>query len=134
MAKTTETPQSFADGLKGLLPVVAQCMAAPDADIRFCQALMVAISGKLKGGQPQGATAGVGGAPGGGPPDASTGIGGPPPGMGMPGCPAGGGAGNQTMPNLTGPTQAPGGAPGVGTPTVDPDELRRVISNNAAGG
>lgn len=132
---TTETPQTFAQGLQSLIPQIATLMAAPDADIRFCQALMMACAGKLR--QPaQGATAGVGGAggPGGGmvggaPAGPPTGA----PGLGMPGGPAGGRAGNQQMPNLTGPTMTtpPGLSAGL-SPT--PDELRRVISTGAAGG
>lgn len=128
--KAAEAPPTFAQGLQQLIPQIATIMAAPDADIRFCQTLMMACAGKLREPAHQGATAGVGGAPAGG-----GGMGGPPPpGLGIPGGPAGGKQANQQQPNLTGPTQAqppPGLTQGL-TPT--PDELRRVVANNAAGG
>lgn len=128
---TTEAPQSFQSGLQSLIPQIANVMAAPDATLRFCQQLMLVVAGKIKQHTAgQSAVAGVGGAQGGpGSPSPPTGTT-PPmsiPGMSMPGNPAGGGAVNPQMPSL--------GAPNLmhGSPTPTPDELRRVISANAAG-
>lgn len=141
MAKTDSTPQNFHQWLQNMIPQLAQGMACPDSTIRFCQQLTMIVAGKLKQhGQQQGAAAGVGGAQGG-----PSGIGGPggppkPPGLQMPGGPAGGGAANPMMPNLSAPNMPGGGpgGPGGGAPGImsgagnqTPDELRRVIAATA---
>lgn len=132
---TTEAPESFQSGLQSLIPQIANVMGAPDATLRFCQQLLLAVAGKIRQhGQAKGAPAGVGGAVGGGGPGAglpgqpgSTPPAIHPPGLQMPGATAGGGAANPSMPSLAAPNLM------QGSPTPTPDELRRIISANSAG-
>ena len=106
MAKT-DVPGSMQEGLQALIAPIANCMAAPDADIAFLSQLQKIVLLRLHQppAKPQGAP---GGAPGQGgpptPPGAPGGSpGGAPAGMGVAGGPAGGGAPNPAMPG--------GGAP-----------------------
>ena len=122
-----QLPDNFHIGLQELIPHIASLMATPDATIRFCQSLMMVVAGKLK--QHANASSGVAGAQGGSPGGVmGSAAGGPPnspPGMSMPGNSAGGGAVN--------PMMASQGAPNLmqGSKSPTPDELRRVLSQNA---
>ncbi len=148
MAGKDTAPQNFRDAIQEVIQSLARAMAAPDADLRFCQSLMMVLAGKIQQGHQASASAGVGGAGGagagglggpagpgsappggpGGMPGMGMGNGQKPPGLQMPGGPAGGGAANSMMPNLSAPNQQmPGLSPGL-SPT--PDELRRVISQS----
>lgn len=134
---SSKTPASFADGLNGIIQACATAMAAPDADVKFCQSIMTATVGKMRTPSQHSPTAGAGGA--GMPPGGAMSGGAPggiPAGQPMPGGPAGGGQANQQMPNLSGPASSPA-APGSALPqglTPNPDELRRMIQQNSAGG
>ena len=101
MAKS-DVPGSFQEGLQALIGPIANCMAAPDADIQFLDKLQKIVLLRLHQppAKPQGAP---GGAPGQGgpptPPGAPGGSpGGAPAGMGVAGGPAGGGAPTPAMP------------------------------------
>ena len=134
MAKS-DVPSSFQEGLQGLLAPIANCMAAPDADVQFLDRLSKIVLLRLHqppqqaqgapGGSPAPASPAAGpGAPGGPP-------GGAPAGMGMAGGPAGGGAPNPAMPGGGAP-EAPTQPGGVSKPMNLPsDEVRRVVAENA---
>lgn len=112
--------------MQDVIQDIGRAMAAPDADIKFCNSLMLACAGKLRQhGQNQG-TAGVGGAGAG-----AAGLGGPggpganrPPHMQMPGATAGGGAINPMQPSLAAPNVM------AGSQSPTPDELRRIIAQS----
>lgn len=129
----TDVPESMQAGLQALLPDIANCMAAPDADLVFLRKLSDIVLLKIHGPKgPQGAPGAAGGAPGpgaagapGGPP------GGAPAGMGAPGGPPGGGAPNGQMPGMGAP-QPPMQPGGVSAPmTLPPDEIRRTLAEQA---
>lgn len=133
--KAGNAPDSFKDGLSNLLHDIADCLAAPDADMQFCMKLQQVVLLKMKsgGGQPQGQPGGMGGGPA-GPPG---GAGGAPAGMGMPGGPPGGGAANQAMQSQGAPVSPAGVGPtgGVTRPLgLDPEEVRRVMAEQAGSG
>lgn len=128
----SDVPQTMQEGLQALLPDIANCMAAPDADIDFLDKLQKLVLLKLHSpaGKQQpgpGGTATPGGAaPGGASP--SAGI----PGAGVPGGPPGGGAPNGQMVSGAAP-EAPTEPGGVSKPMnrINPDEMRRIISESA---
>lgn len=133
MAGKSDVPQTMQEGLQALVPDIAVCMAAPDADIGFLDKLQKIVLLRIHQGSGQ--------KPGGPAPAGPPGAGGPPPpaaggpsgmpGQSLPGGPAGGGAANPQMPSM-GPPNAPTGPGGVSQPmTPDPDEMRRVLSEAA---
>lgn len=134
MAKS-DVPGSFQEGLQALIGPIANCMAAPDADIQFLDKLQKIVLLRLHQppAKPQGAP---GGAPGQGgpptPPGAPGGSpGGAPAGMGVAGGPAGGGAPNPAMPGGGAP-EAPTQPGGVSKPmNLPPDEVRRTLAEQA---
>jgi hypothetical protein len=123
MASSSRAPQSYADGLKGILDSIVGAMSAPDADMRTLLGLQMGVLGAIKAGP-------GGGQPGGAQPGGTSG----PPGMsqgqpgGMPGGPAqaGGGAMNP-MQQSPQPPRGMMAQPGMGSMMQDPDELRRMI-------
>ncbi len=117
------------EGLSNVLPDIALCMAAPDADIpkltKLQQVVLLMIHEPSKQQPP-------GGQPGAGPPSGAPGApGGPPAGLqgqGLPGGPPGAGAANPAM-RSQGAPQPPSQPGGVTKPmTPDPEEVRRVMS------
>lgn len=107
-------PPTFAEGLKKILGDIAMLAAAPDGDPQFAMQLQQAILTKLKQPQPQGV--------GGQGPQAS------------PQQQATGGLAQPQQPHMSGPTPAmTGGMRGFGglSTTPNPDELRRLLSQNA---
>jgi len=132
MASKTDVPDSMMEGLKALVPDIAVCQATPDADIDFLDKLLKIVLLRIhqgQGAQQPGDPTTPGAATPGGAPAGPTG--GAPVGMGLPGGPAGGGAANGQM-------QSQGAPQGPVTPggmtrgmSVNPDELRRVLAENA---
>lgn len=117
------------DGLSALLPDIASCMAAPDADIPALDKLMKIVLLMIhkpmeQGAKPPGQPA-VGGAspgPGGG------GAPGALQGQGLPGGPPGAGAANPQM-RSQGAPQPPTEPGGVSKPmNLAPDEVRRAMA------
>lgn len=130
----SDVPSTMIEGLQQLLPDIANCMAAPDADMPYLKKLQDVVLLKIHQPQPQqppGAPGAAGPAPGG-----AAGAGGPggppPPGPGAgPGGPPGGGAPNQAMPGMGAPA-APTQPGGVTQPmTPQPDEMRRILAEQA---
>lgn len=121
------------EGLQALLPDIAVCKAAPDADIQYLDKLEKVVLLRIHQPKPQqtpGQPGGAGGAPG-GPPAGGGGPGGGLPGQSLPGGPAGGGAPNPQMPG-GGPPAPPTEPGGVSKPmTPDPDQMRRVLAEQA---
>ena len=120
-------------GLQALVPQIAVIMATPDADIDFLKQMQMIVLAKLH--EPKPAPHPPGGAPAGGPPPPGGAPGGAPAGapagMGLPGGPAGGGAPNGAMPSGGAP-EAPTQPGGVSKPmTPDPEEMRRILSQQA---
>jgi hypothetical protein len=131
--KSTDVPDTMQAGLQALLPDIAVCKAAADADIPYLDKLEKVVLLRIHQPPQSPAQAGPGaGAPGAtGPAGGSAAAGGPPPGMGLPGGPAGGGSPNQAMPGGAGPV-APTQPGGVSKPmTPDPDQMRRVLAEQA---
>ena len=135
MAGKTDVPDSMQAGLQALIAPIANCMAAPDADMQFLTKLQQIVLLRIH--QPgQKAPGSPGGAPGMGSPPAPPGApggspDGAPAGMGMAGGPAGGGSPNQQMPGGGAP-EAPTQPGGVSKPmTPQPDEIRRVLAEQA---
>jgi hypothetical protein len=121
------------EGLQGLLPDIAACMAAPDADVQFLNRLQMVVLAKVKHMGSQGSPQGPGQAGGAGPA-----AGGPPgagvPGQGLPGGPPGGGAANgqmRTQGAPQAPVGGPGGMQGGVTPPMVSDDLRRELAGAA---
>lgn len=109
---------------------ITKAMASPEAaDPKIAAALgklQQVVLGMARGGPPQGAQGpGGGAAPGAGPAGA-------PAGAGM--SPAGGGAVNPAMPNLSGgqlPPTPPGAGATMNVPQPNSDELRAMVAQSA---
>jgi len=133
MAKS-DVPASMMEGLQALLPDIAYCMAAPDADMDFLDKLQKIVLLRIH--RPTQQPPGGGPPPTGGPGAAAPGgpAGAAPPGItgaGAPGGPPGGGAPNQQMVGM-GAAEAPTQPGGVSKPmTPNPDEMRRVLAESA---
>lgn len=134
----SDVPDSMQAGLQALLPDIALCMGAPDADMPYLTKLQQAVLLRIHqpkpaqgpGGQPGGGPAGATGAP----PAGAGGPGGPPgglPGQGLPGGQPGGGSPNQQM-QSGGAPEAPSQPGGVGKSyQLPPDEIRRMLATQA---
>lgn len=111
------TNETMAEGLKKIMPAIAQLMVLPDADPQFLMSLQMAITTYLR----QGAAQEAGQMTGTGPASSINDVapGGPVPPMGAAGPMGPGG-------------MAGGGMGGLGT-APNPDELRRLLSAGAPG-
>lgn len=139
---SSSVPASMMDGLSALLPDIAVCMAAPDADIEFLDKLQKIVLLRIhqpsgaKG--PPGAPSGAPQSPGGTPGPGGGGAPGALQGQGLPGGPPGAGAANGQM-RSQGAPQPPTEPGGVSKPmTPDPEMVRREMAlaagSDGAGG
>lgn len=129
---SSNIPSSMMDGLSALLPDIAVCMAAPDADIPYLDKLQKIVLLRIHQGANQPPGAPGGGQPGQASPGAAPGPGGGAPGalqgQGLPGGPPGAGAANPAMKSQGAP-QPPTEPGGVSKPmNLAPDEVRRELA------
>ena len=115
-----KAPASFTDAMGEVLMALTQAKLAPDAHMDVIMALEKVVVGVIKNPQQPGGAQPTGPAGGGAPPS----EGGPPPGGPAPSPSPGGGPPPQAGPPQGGPE------PHARIPQMDPDEMRRVISQS----
>ena len=141
---SSSTPSTFAEAMQDTAADLTRAIMLPDADVKFGMQVLTAVIGWNKQkGQGGGGPPGQPGAPGARPPGAP---GQPAPGQSAPGAPGGAPAGlqmpgatpggNVPSPNSPGQGAPAYGALGNGTANLspNPDELRRMLQSQGAGG